>query len=188
MSSPVHGAAPAMQVLRAGQLVLEPLVVEHAQAMFDVLREPSLYRYLDADPPPSVEYLRGVYARQQARRSPDGKQAWLNWVVRPPGADPIGYVQATITPARTASVGFVFSSAHQGHGHAFAATQAMLAHLESAYGVASFLATVEAQNLRSIRLLQRLGFRAAACPDAQVGALSATELLFSRVRGEPLAR
>jgi hypothetical protein len=34
--------AQEMQELRAGELVLEPLVVEHAEAMFAVLREPAL--------------------------------------------------------------------------------------------------------------------------------------------------
>jgi RimJ/RimL family protein N-acetyltransferase len=143
MSSATEDVAKGMQVLRAGELVLEPLVVAHADAMFAVLREPALYRYLDAPAPPSVDHLRCVYARQQRRRSPDGTQTWLNWVVRPGGADPIGFVQATITPARTAWVGFVFSSAHWGHGYAFAAMQAMLAQLDSAYSVTSCFATCD---------------------------------------------
>ena len=185
MSSPADDVAQGMQVLRAGELVLEPLVVAHAEAMFAVLREPALYRYLDAPAPPSIDHLRSVYARQQGRRSPDGTQTWLNWVVRPDGADPIGFVQATITPARAAWVGFVFSSAHWGRGHAFAAMQAMLAHLDSAYSVTSCFATVEAGNLRSIRLLERLGFHADARPDPVGDQQSPTELLFSKIRDEP---
>lgn len=169
-----------MVALMAGELVLEPLVVEHAHAMFEVLREPALYRYLDAPAPPSVDHLRSVYARQQGRRSADGTQIWLNWVVRPAGGDPIGFVQATITAAQTAWVGFVFASAQWGRGHAFAAMQAMLAHLGSVYGVESWLATVEAQNLRSIRLLERLGFRTGAGADAQGQPLAPNELLFSK--------
>ena len=43
-----------MRELRAGELLLEPLRVAHAEAMFKVLREPRLYRYLDYPPPPSV--------------------------------------------------------------------------------------------------------------------------------------
>jgi ribosomal-protein-alanine N-acetyltransferase len=184
MSSATEDVAKGMQVLRAGELVLEPLVVAHADAMFAVLREPALYRYLDAPAPPSVDHLRCVYARQQRRRSPDGTQTWLNWVVRPVGADPIGFVQATITPARTAWVGFVFSSAHWGHGYAFAAMQAMLAQLDSAYSVTSCFATVEAGNLRSIRLLERLGFHADARPDLVGDQQSPNDLLFSRGRDE----
>jgi ribosomal-protein-alanine N-acetyltransferase len=106
-------------------------------------------------------------------------QTWLNWVVRPGGADPIGFVQATITPARSAWVGFVFSSAHWGHGHAFSSMQAMLTHLDSVYDVACCVATVEAQNLRSIRLLERLGFRADAGPDLAGDELSPTALLYT---------
>lgn len=134
----------ANKTLGAGELVLEPLRVDHAQSMFAVLREPALYRHLDSVAPPSVEQLRSVYVRRA----------------------------------------FVFSSAQWGRGHAFAATQAMLAHLGSECGVDCFLAKVEAQNLRSVRLLERLGFRAESRPDTEADALSPTELMFSKRRDE----
>jgi RimJ/RimL family protein N-acetyltransferase len=58
--------------------------------------------------------------------------------------------------------------------------QAVIDHLVSAYGVAHLLATVEAENERSIRLLERLGFRAAAPEEAERHALSPTERLYLR--------
>ena len=47
-------SAERMQALAADDLVLEPLVSGHAEAMFEVLSDPELYRYLDQPPPPSV--------------------------------------------------------------------------------------------------------------------------------------
>ena len=107
-----------MQTLAAGELILEPLVVGHAEAMFKVLTEPELYRYLDYPSPPSIEHLRTVYAGAEARKSPDGSQLWLNWVVRRPGQPPVGYVQATVTAEASAWVGYVFSTEHWGRGYA----------------------------------------------------------------------
>lgn len=169
-----------MQALAAGELVLEPLVAGHAEAMFELLCEPGLYRYLDHAPPPSVEHLRGVYAGVEKRVSPDGSQVWLNWVVRRPGEAPLGYVQATLLLNHTAWVGYVFSARHGGRGHATQAGRAMLEHVASDYGVSRFLASVEAENLRSIRLLERLGFREAVGEELAGHELSPSERLFFR--------
>jgi RimJ/RimL family protein N-acetyltransferase len=85
-------------------------------------------------------------------------------VVRVPGRPPLGYVQATVLDNGSAWVAYLLGSAHQGRGHATRATAAMLTHLESEHGTSRLLANVEVENLPSIRLLQRLGFRAAtAC-------------------------
>ena len=53
---------------------------------------------------------------------------------------------------------WVFDPAYWGHGHAQAAVLAMIDHVVAAHGVHTGLATVEVENSRSIRLLQRLGF------------------------------
>ena len=169
-----------MQALATGGLLLEPLVAAHAGAMFEVLRDPELYRYLDEPAPPSVDHLRQRYARLEARVSPDGSQVWLNWVVRRPDRPPLGYVQATVMLNRTAWVGYVFSARHRGRGYATQACRAILEHLESAYGVQRFLASVEAANLPSIRLLNRLGFHAASGQELEAHELSLTERLFVR--------
>lgn len=169
-----------MQALVAGELVLEPLLAGHAEALFEVLRDPELYRYLDHPPPPSVEHLRAVYAGVEKRLSPDGSQVWLNWVVRRPGQSPLGCVQATVMPNRTAWVGYVFSMQHGGRGHATQAVRAMLEHLTFDGGVRCFLASVEAANLRSIRLLARLAFREALGQELAGHELSQSERLFVR--------
>lgn len=169
-----------MQTIATPELALEPLGVSHAEMMFELLSDPAIYRYLDYAPPSSVEHLRGVYAQLEARRSPDGVEAWLNWVIRPHGHSLVGYVQATVNSNRGAYVAYVLASKHWGHGYAQKAMQPMLEHLASAYGVDHCLATVEAQNQRSIRLLERLGFRLAGAHEVQDHHLSLTERLYVR--------
>jgi ribosomal-protein-alanine N-acetyltransferase len=169
-----------VQTLTTSDLVLEPLTVAHAEAMFELLADPQIYRYLDHPPPPSVDHLRSVYAQLEARQSPDGSERWLNWVVRPHGGSPVGVVQATVGLADRAWVAFVFGSPHWGRGHAHQATQAMIEHLAAAYQVTRCMATVEADNERSVRLLGRLGFRPATPDEAASHHLTATERLYLR--------
>ena len=166
-----------MDTLFTTDLTLEPLVAGHAEAMFDLLSEPELYRYLDFGPPPSLDHLRGVYEELEARVSPGGSQLWLNWVVRPRGGAPVGFVQATVSGV-DAWVAYVLAREYWGRGYAFCATQAVIDHLRVTCGVIRFLAVVEAGNERSTRLLRRLGFRAATEAEVRDRELSATERLF----------
>ena len=172
-----------MDTLFTTDLTLEPLVAGHAEAMFDVLSAPELYRYLDFGPPPSLDHLRGVYEELEARVVPDGSQLWLNWVIRPRGGTPVGFVQATVSGA-DAWVAYVLAEEYWGRGYAFQATRAVVDHLRATCGVTRFLAVAEAGNERSIRLLRRLGFRAATEAEVLERGLSATERLF--VLGGPL--
>ena len=175
-----------MQTLTAGDLALEPLCVSHAEAMFDLLCDQALYRYLDYEPPPSLEYLRDRYARLQSRRSPDGKEAWLNWAIRSADQALVGYVQATVA-TRHSYIAYVIGSPYWGRGYATKAVDAMLDHLASSYGVTECLATVEARNHRSIRLLERLGFGPADAKQLQSHNLSATERMFVRPMSKEFA-
>jgi len=145
---PPAGEAPSRR------LSLEPLTVAHAPAMFEILNDPKIYTYLDFPPPPSLEHLQRVYAQLETRRSPDGAEQWLNWIVVRDGA-PIGLVQATIS-AEGCEIAYVFGSAYWGRGYATEAVSAMLAQL----GEQKFFANVDEKNERSIRLLERLGFSA----------------------------
>ncbi len=60
------------------------------------------------------------------------------------------------------------------------AMQAMLGHLTSTDNVDRYLATVEVENQRSIRLLERLGFHLMASQDLHNHQLSTTERMFVR--------
>ncbi len=98
--------------------------------------------------------------------------------MRDPDGSLPGYVQATVTASGTAWVAYVLSPRHWGRGHAGIAVRAMVEHLETAYAVRRFLATVEAENRRSIRLLERLGFHATTTEELEGHDLSSTERLF----------
>jgi len=138
-------------------VTLEALAVSHAGEMFALLSDPALYAYIEDTPPASLESVANWFAKLQSRRSPDGLQQWLNWVVRDADGVATGYVQATVLESGTAYVAYVFGSTHWGRGLAHAAMRRMLALL-AADGITDYRAVVDRRNERSIRLLQRLGF------------------------------
>lgn len=167
-----------MKALTAPGMTLTPLTAAYAQAMFPVLADPLLYEHLDEGPPESVEGLAQRYRRLEARRSPDGSEAWLNWVLCLSSGATIGFVQATVLPTREAWVAYLIGRAWWGQGHARAATSAMLDHLTGEHGCIAFRACVERANQRSIALLRALGFTPLAASDTAASRLSATEQLF----------
>ncbi len=114
-----------MRGLETPRLLLEPQTAAHAEAMFEVLGDPAIYRFENA-PPASLESLRERFAKLETRRSGDGREQWLNWVLRRRGGDLIGYVQATVRGDGQAFVAYVLGSAHWGQGLASEAVAAVL--------------------------------------------------------------
>jgi len=181
-----HRAAPRMRRIATARLVLEPQTAAHAAQMFDVLADPAIYAY-ENEPPPSLAWLAARFAKLESRRSADGREQWLNWVLRPkrsvPGGAPpalIGFVQATVRPDRSAAIAYVLGSAHWGRGLAQEAVAAMLARLAAAHDVALFTATLKSANERSLRLLERLSFAPAGPELAASHAIEPDETLMWR--------
>ncbi len=147
--------------LLTARLRLEPLRVDHADAMYEGLRDPALYAY-EADehvPPASLAALRARYRRLTRASSPDGREHWLNWalVLRAGGAA-AGTVQATVdADLGYASVAYTVLAAYQRGGLGREATRAMVEHLLAA-GVRVLHAVIDVRNEASIRLVEGLGF------------------------------
>lgn len=146
-----------MRELAGEGVVLVPQVAAHASELFAVLSDPRLYTYLDDQPPSDEASLRARLSGLEARRSPDGSERWLNWVVRA-GEPLVGYVQATVFPDLTASIGYVISADHWRRGYGRAAVSAMLAELAEFYAVTHATATIDRHNESSQGLLLSLGF------------------------------
>src|ERR1700739_1257561 len=117
-----------MRAIDAEGLTLEPQTVAHAEQMFVVLRDPAIYEY-ENRPPQSLEWLRERFTKLESRCSTDGKEQWLNWVIRLPTSELVGYVQATVHADGRAAIAYELCSAYWGRGLARKAVQAMLAEL-----------------------------------------------------------
>ncbi len=130
--------------------------------MQPVLADPAIYAYMGGSPPSEAE-LAARYARQARGVSPDGRQGWLNWVLRlRSGGRVAGLVQATITEddaGCTAELAWVVASRDQGAGLATEAAGAVMAWLRT-LGIESFSAHVHPANRASAAVAGRLGLAA----------------------------
>ena len=146
-----------MRAVAGEGVTLEPQLASHAAELFAVISDPSLYAFIDAKEPESETSLRERLQRLESRLSPDGTEHWLNWIVRNASGDLVGYVQATVTPNRSAEIAYVLGRAHWRKGYASAACRAMIAELRDTYGVTRLTATLDPANAASLALLRKLG-------------------------------
>jgi RimJ/RimL family protein N-acetyltransferase len=171
-----------MSVIEAAALTLEPQTVAHAEEMFRLLSDPAIYEH-ENEPPPSLEWLRARFARLESRQSPDGRERWLNWVIRLPTSELIGYVQATVDARHRALIAYVLASAWWGRGLARQAVEALIGELVARHDVRSLTAVLKRENHRSLRLLERLGFSPASVEEIAAARIEADELLMVRGTG-----
>ena len=104
-----------MRVIETARFMLEPQIAAHAEEMFVVLSDPAIYEY-ENQPPPSIEWLRTRFAKLETRLSADGREQWLNWVIRVPTSELVGYVQATLRPEGHAAIAHLENYIQGGYG------------------------------------------------------------------------
>ncbi len=165
-----------MKTLHTATLTLEPQTRDHAEEMFVVLGDPAIYEF-ENEPPTSKLWLAERFAKLESRRSADGRERWLNWVICLPTGELAGYVQSTLTDTAEADIAYVLASAFWGQGIARAAVTTMLVELSTEYGTRDVFATLKTSNHRSLKLLKRLGFAPASAQQLYDHAIEADESL-----------
>jgi RimJ/RimL family protein N-acetyltransferase len=103
-----------------------------------------------------MEWLAGEYRQYESRRSPNGKELWLNWLIAQSGNTVgIGYTQATVY-ASHADVAWVVGVPWQGQGFASEAAGALVQWLNN-LGVRDIRACVNPAHIASQRVAQKAG-------------------------------
>jgi RimJ/RimL family protein N-acetyltransferase len=160
----VPGAWPRADPIGSERLILEPLRVGHAAEMAPVLDDADLHTFIGGRPA-TVEELRDRYAAQALGQSPDGRQGWLNWILRLRGTgEPVGTVQATLTrdpagAAVVAELAWVVAVNHQRRGYAREAATALAGWLRE-HGVATLIAHITPAHRAAVAVATRLGMHA----------------------------
>ncbi len=132
------------------------VLAEFSAVPFSVLSDATLYEYTGDEPPASVAELRARCARLEARRSPDGAELWLNWVLSEIATGvSVGWLQATVT-ARYADVAWVVSTLWQRRGYATEAARALIIWLRYA-GVKVVRAKIHPMHAASQRVAANVG-------------------------------
>jgi RimJ/RimL family protein N-acetyltransferase len=149
-------------LIESERLILEPLRVSHADEMAAALSDTGLHTFIGGRPA-TLEELRDRYAAQVIGQSPDGRQGWLNWILRHRHTgEPVGTVQATLTRDRdrcVAELAWVIVVKHQRRGYAQEAAAAMAVWLQE-HGVDTLIAHINPAHQASITIATRLGMHA----------------------------
>jgi [ribosomal protein S5]-alanine N-acetyltransferase len=149
--------------LETPRLFLEPILPAHAARLNEQLQDERLYRFIPQDPPATLQALEDRYDFLSTRRSPDGREAWLNWAVRErTSGDYAGTLEATVHDNRTATVAYMVFVPRQRRGFAAEACGRLLTHLFQNYRVGMVAAKIDTRNVASIALVESLGFERVA--------------------------
>jgi RimJ/RimL family protein N-acetyltransferase len=141
------------------RLDLVPLIAADADDLFPLLDDPALGHFTGETPPADVEAVRAGFAMWEARRSPDGAELWLNWVVRlREDARAIGHVQATVGDG-DAAIAWTIGTAFQRQGFATEAGHALIAWLRDTLSVPSVVGSIHPDNIASQTAARRVGLR-----------------------------
>jgi ribosomal-protein-alanine N-acetyltransferase len=154
-----------MPELVTERLRLRPLVAGDAKRVFAPLSDMRLYEFLEGLPPANVAELEARFRRWETRRSPDGRETWLNWIAeRARDGLPVGWFQATVFPCPIghpgpiAEIAYVVFVDHQRRGFGCEGGKAVLRHLFANLDCRTVTVRTDARNEASLRLAERLGF------------------------------
>jgi RimJ/RimL family protein N-acetyltransferase len=152
-------AWPAAETIATARLILEPLSVDRAEEMAEILDDEALHEYIGGRPA-TLEELQERYARQVLGRSADGAEGWLNWIVRHrETGSAVGTVQATLRAehgSTVAELAWIIAASQQGNGYASEAAAGMARWLRG-HGADVLVAHIHPHHRSSIGVTRRLG-------------------------------
>jgi [ribosomal protein S5]-alanine N-acetyltransferase len=122
-----------------------------------------LYRFIPQGPPDSLRALESRYSMLSSRRSPDGREAWLNFALRlrqsaRNAPTYVGTLQATVLLDRVAYIAYTMFVPFQRQGYAMEGCVRLIEHLIGDYRTRVVVAEMDTRNVASIVLAEALGF------------------------------
>ena len=144
---------------RSERLTYAALAAEHGASLFAALSDPAVYQHIDGHRPTSVQELSDAFARMSGGPPPHrAEEAWWNVAVFDAASGRgVGRLEATLVGDR-AEVAYLFGPAFWGAGLGGEALGWLHGRLRE-HRIATLWATTRPANVRSVRLLERLGLR-----------------------------
>lgn len=153
--------ADAFTQLSTPRLCLRRFRESDAEAFAGYRSDPAVARYQDWDAPYPVERARR-FVSAMATEPADVPGEWLQIAVTLAGDDTLvgdcAFVPQAHEP-RTAEIGFTIAPQHQGRGYAREAVSALLRYLFDQLGKHRVIASCDARNAPSVKVLEAVGMR-----------------------------
>jgi len=150
--------------LTGERVVLRPLCIEDAPAMFEYARDAAVTRYLPWDPAPSVEAVQ-PFLEDQINKRRSGLALGLAVILRETGqmigsTDLMDLSFPTVLKrhgAKRGELGYLLARPYWGRSLMTEAAALTLGHAFGALGLTQIFAWVDAENVGSRRVLEKLG-------------------------------
>ncbi len=144
-------------LLETSRLTLEPIVESHAEEICELFSDPKLHEFVPQEPI-SLETAEARCTRWAKRKSPDGKELWLNWAAREKATSRIvAHFQAGLKDDAIATIGYMVARASHNKGIATEGLRAIIDYLKYNLEVIEARAWVDSRNIASHRLAAKLG-------------------------------
>lgn len=142
-----------MPVLASERLVLRPIRLSDAEALFDVLSDVDLMTWWSSGPHRSVEETRDYL-------EPAAAGEWRSWAITRAGENvALGWVNAHLRRENVSEIGYILNRSAWGQGIAREAVKMLLDQLLITEGQRRVFADADPENAASIGLLTSLGFQ-----------------------------
>jgi len=150
---------PDARVLHTPRLLLRPLTDADADAIVDYRDDPEVARHQSWDRYHHADALALIAALADA--CPGTPDAWFQWGIceRSSGALLGDCGLKTLADPRLGMIGYTLGRKHQGQGLATEAVRAVVDLAFDRLAMHRLSASVDVDNLRSLALLERLGWR-----------------------------
>ena len=147
-----------IEPIRTARLLLRPVVEADAPDFVDLFTDPDVVRYLYNDVIPAAEIP--AYMTRYINGVVPGDQEWLTLAVEFEG-EFMGLASVCYRSVehRQAELGYIFKASGEGQGFATEAARRMLAWCFEELDVHRVVGRIEVRNIKSERVLQRLGMR-----------------------------
>ncbi|HYW50614.1 MAG TPA: GNAT family N-acetyltransferase [Gemmatimonadaceae bacterium] len=165
----VQGHGVPVTLIRTGRLHLREMETGDAAFILDLLNQPGFLQFIGDRGVRSVQQA-ATFIEERYRRSYRDHGYGLYVVADATDGTPMGmcgFVRRDTLPH--ADIGFALLPRYEGRGIAFEAASATLTFGRSTLGLSRILAVVQSDNVRSQRLLGRLGFAHSGAVALSVG-------------------
>ena len=138
-----------------------------------------IFKYVDESPYTNKDNLFKRYDFLSKGAPSGSNQEWLNWTIKLRNSNNyIGVLQATIYKNKRTEIGYLLSPNYWSNGYGTEAVKHLCEYLFKYKDVKKIIASIDTQNLFSIKLVEKLHFKYVKTVDCTLKNIPAKEKIY----------
>jgi glyoxylase I family protein len=155
LKGPSQPQAATEPVLRTERLILRPVRMSDAHALFPLFSDPDTMQHWSHGPLTRIEEMQ----TRVAHNLPPQSKAGFSFAITKDGERALGWINFYNESHAIAGLGYILAPSERGQGLVSEAVEAMLAHGFKTLKLHRVYLDIDPQNERSIAVAERAGFR-----------------------------